>query len=129
MVEQNGVDRWMELLCHGGPTSCLSIGLSSFDHFSIRYIGAFIFEDAHQTFVSLLQKKKDCFAGDSRETILQLVVWRISRWFCHAECPLSVASSVLSQHFIATEFYSGRCLRQRNITAICLANRMSWLSY
>lgn len=59
----------MELLCRGGPTSCLSIGLSSFDHFSIRYIGAFIFEDAHQTLVSLLQEIKDCFAGDSRNDI------------------------------------------------------------
>jgi hypothetical protein len=56
----------MVLLCHGGPTSCLSSGLSSFDHFSNRYIGAFIFEDAHQTFVSLLQEEKDYFAGDSR---------------------------------------------------------------
>jgi hypothetical protein len=39
------------------------------------------------------------------ETILQLVVWRISRWLCHAECAPTVTSAVLCLHFVAAEFY------------------------
>jgi hypothetical protein len=72
MVEQNGVERRMELLCHGGPTSCLSIGLSSFDHLSIRYIDALFLRTPMKLSFPSCWRKRDCFAGDSRNNIALL---------------------------------------------------------
>jgi hypothetical protein len=72
MVAQNGVERRMELLCHGGPTSCLSIGLSSFDHLSIRYIDALFLRTPMKLSFPLCWRRRKCFAGDSRNNIALL---------------------------------------------------------
>ena len=72
----------MDLLSHEVPASSLSIGLSSSEHLSVRYIDACICEDLHRS--SFLYRRTFFFGlgGKGRGVVgkvLQLAVWPVTK--------------------------------------------------